>query len=168
MEADKARKSLVAQNRRDRYKAEGRCADCGRLPLFEGTISCRKCILSTRLANRATQDQRIEQGRLLSQRRKVSAFNAYGGVLCVCCGEPQLEFLTLDHERRDGQQHRQQLKGKNFYRWLEQNNYPLDLGLRVLCVNCNYVRRYGHDCPHETDEGYEYDCSVGLLQHVSE
>ncbi|MDP3891935.1 hypothetical protein [Nocardioides sp.] len=73
----------------------------------------------------------------------------YGGI-CVCCGESRYEFLSMDHPNNDGAQHRRDITGPNFRRWLKRNNFPP--GFRVLCINCNFSRgRYGY-CPHEKEK----------------
>lgn len=84
-----------------------------------------------------------------SLRQEVLA--AYGS-RCVCCGEAQEPFLTIDHTDGSGADHRETLgnrrsaSGATTYRWLKKNNYPS--GFRVLCWNCNCARRQG-PCPHE-------------------
>ena len=71
---------------------------------------------------------------------KFDAITAYGGE-CAICGEPHIECLTLDHSFNDGAKFRKEYKmhggGSTFYRWLRQRGFPQDLGLRVLCWNCN-------------------------------
>lgn len=84
------------------------------------------------------------------------AILAYGGK-CVCCGESELKFLTLDHINRDGNEHRKALLGKSdgragvmFYRKLRQAGYPNGTPLQVLCWNCHMAKdKYG-ECPHQT------------------
>jgi len=73
--------------------------------------------------------------------------DAYGGI-CACCGEKNLEFLTIDHIDGGGHQHRLRVGiGNHFYEWLKRNNFPS--GYRVLCYNCNCsLGHYGY-CPHE-------------------
>jgi len=87
-------------------------------------------------------------------RRKLKndVFTAYGA-RCVCCGEDDTRFLTLDHINSDGADQRRKLKGHRgqaglgFYTWVRQNNYPDDL--QLLCWNCNSGRHYnGGVCPH--------------------
>ena len=65
---------------------------------------------------------------------------------CSCCGETELEFLTINHINGGGVYHRKQLGGGNFYRWLKRNNYPE--GYNVLCSNCNSSLGYYGYCPH--------------------
>lgn len=81
---------------------------------------------------------------------------AYGGE-CVCCGEKCWEFLTLDHPNGDGQADRAQHRNKtgSFYGWAKKNGFPGNY--RLLCMNCNWIRRFGGICPH--DPNYrEPDC----------
>ena len=93
---------------------------------------------------------------------RLEAFTRYGGPICVCCGETNILFLTLDHTKNDGAVHRKAMRiidgnrkmkgeagsGWTFYVWLRRNNYP-PLDLRVLCYNCNCGRwRNGGVCPH--------------------
>ena len=76
-------------------------------------------------------------------------FNAYGGYVCACCGEKNPGFLTLDHTKGGGRQHRKQLGGGDkVWAWLRRNGFPP--GYRVLCYNCNVGRAAnGGVCPHE-------------------
>lgn len=83
-------------------------------------------------------------------------FMAYGGFVCVCCGEKGPMFLTIDHINNDGANHRRELKAKignggaAFFYWLKQNKFPK--GFQVLCRNCNWGKHAnGGVCPHITD-----------------
>ena len=89
-------------------------------------------------------------GKVRHRLLRTTALQRYGGnpPKCECCGESTIEFLHLDHKNGDGAQHRETLKTLNIYRWLKQNNYP-EIGLRVLCANCNMsIGAYGY-CPHQ-------------------
>jgi hypothetical protein len=82
----------------------------------------------------------------------VDALMAYGDVQCSCCRIDNIGLLTLDHIDGGGAEHRSRV-GPNLAQWLKQNHYP-DVGLRVLCVNCNSGRaRNGGVCPHEDQNG---------------
>lgn len=78
---------------------------------------------------------------------------AYGGK-CVCCGEKEHAFLTLDHIEGGGNKHRQRLrtKGKNPTRVIRQElkeqGWPKDK-YRLLCMNCNHATRHSKKCPHK-------------------
>ncbi|MDY7101563.1 MAG: hypothetical protein S0880_10285 [Actinomycetota bacterium] len=75
---------------------------------------------------------------------------AYGG-RCACpqCPETNPAFLTLDHENRDGKEHRKRV-GSHTYADLRRRGWPKE-GFRLLCWNCNAMTRHGQPCPHEED-----------------
>lgn len=70
---------------------------------------------------------------------------------CACCGETIIEFLTIDHIFKRGDEHRKKIKrfGSSFYQWLKQNGFPD--GYQVLCWNCNWGKtiKDGGICPHK-------------------
>lgn len=69
-------------------------------------------------------------------------------LMCACCGEKSLEFLTIDHIDGNGHNDRKvHGSGVNFYHWLKKNNYPK--GFRVLCYNCNCSLGHLGYCPHQ-------------------
>jgi hypothetical protein len=80
-------------------------------------------------------------------RRKMQVLFHYGGNLpkCACCSESHVEFLTLDHIKGDGAEHRRQItgdprkcSGHHIYAWIIKNNFPE--GFQVLCCNCNMAK----------------------------
>jgi hypothetical protein len=76
-------------------------------------------------------------------RDKKKAIEHYGNE-CLLCNEDRIERLTIDHGNNDGAEQRKKLKchtGSRMYRWLIKNNYPDNLGLQVLCYNCNCSKR---------------------------
>lgn len=84
---------------------------------------------------------------------KDAVFEAYGGYVCVCCGETEKLFMTLDHINNDGAEFRRRISGRRTgagyitYRWLVLNNFPD--GFQVLCMNCNHGKRMNNGvCPH--------------------
>ena len=91
---------------------------------------------------------------------KADAIAAYGG-FCYCCGEDNIKLLTLDHSFNDGNVSRRQARanrafrgGRDFYRYLQLQGYPQDLGLRAACWNCNCGRQYNSNkgvCPHQEE-----------------
>lgn len=94
-------------------------------------------------------------------RRKVKAIvmNEYGNGKCECCGEKNIEFLTIDHiggkktrielghvKGKGGE--RNAVKGYGLYSKLVNDGFPYKDKLRVLCWNCNCsIGMYGY-CPH--------------------
>jgi len=122
---------------------------------------CHDCKIGNRkewLRNRDHERSLTPEGkaahRVLSkaydERTKLAAFETYGGTKCACCGEDNVRFLTIDHVRSDGAEHKRQTNGRSrkIYRWLKANHYPD--GFQVLCYNCNCGRAMnGGTCPHE-------------------
>jgi len=82
-------------------------------------------------------------------KRKLIVMEHYsnGKLECDCCGENIYEFLTIDHIDGGGSKHRKELKGNSMYDWIIANDFPNNF--RVLCMNCNYAKRFGDKCPHE-------------------
>lgn len=76
---------------------------------------------------------------------KTAVMAGYGSK-CTCCGEPTLEFLTIEHLNGDGRAHRDQLGTQGVYRDIIRRGFPADY--TVLCMNCNHARRFKKDCPH--------------------
>ncbi len=99
----------------------------------------------------------IEQQKQKRKRDKIDVMDAYGGK-CAICGESHIEFLTIDHSFNDGAEHRKKIKSSEFYRWLKKNKYPKNLGLRVLCFNCNCsMGAYGYSPKEKGMEGKFYE-----------
>lgn len=72
-------------------------------------------------------------------------------LICSCCGDNHIEFLTLDHINNDGAKERKS-KGSSyhtitFYNSLIKNNFPN--GYDVLCFNCNTSKGFYGMCPHK-------------------
>lgn len=87
------------------------------------------------------------------KRDRNHAFAAYGGYKCVCCGETEPLFLSLDHIENDGAAFRRGAFGKrtaagvHTYRWLKRNGYPKVV--QVMCMNCQHGKRMNKGvCPH--------------------
>jgi len=91
--------------------------------------------------------------------RKEIVFSHYsnGKINCNCCGITGIEFLTVDHvvSRKKMEGDTQLMKlgysakliGKDLYKWLEMNNFPV--GFQILCWNCNFAKGSLGKCPHE-------------------
>lgn len=83
---------------------------------------------------------------------KAEMIAAYGG-RCLCCGESEPRFLTIEHTNRDGAEHRKRLsksRSSGLIIWLDlkRRGWPKD-GFSVLCWNCNLATKNGDPCPHE-------------------
>ncbi len=87
-------------------------------------------------------------------RREVFGHYSNGKFVCACCGETEIDFLTIDHVNNDGARQRRDLFGRRdfggtrFYRWLIKNGFPSDLA--VLCMNCNLSKAKHGVCVHQT------------------
>lgn len=130
-----------------RHKALGLCRRCP-MPFAKGSHSyCEYHRATERIRGRV-------KDKTLALRLKKECIQSYGGS-CICCKETIIQFLTIDHEGGHGNDHRKQLfkhnvGGVHMYRWLKRNNYPN--GYSVLCMNCNWAKRYSNICPHELGE----------------
>lgn len=148
--ANPSRASELAKARRERLKAEGLCRDCGsRPPLREGLSQCQICTdRASRYAE--TYDIKRKENR---QKLKRAAFDAYGGPICICCGDEHMEFLNIDHINGGGNKHLKEIHA-HLYQWLKKNNYPS--GFQVLCYNCNCSRAHQSDkvCVHQKELPY--------------
>lgn len=121
-----------ARKRRERYRAENRCASCGK---DRGTAKNKVCPACIRRV-RAKQ----------SKRREV-VLEHYGAA-CACCGELEETFLCVDHVNNDGAEHRKEIPGGNLYKWLIDHAFPP--GFQILCFNCNMGKHInGGVCPHQ-------------------
>ena len=120
-------------------KPKGQCsvADCTN-EARPGLKMCERCAAR----GAVSQKKRYPQISQRAQQIKTEVMAAYGGA-CQCCGERQLEFLTIDHI--DGREDRKHM-GVGLYRWLKANNYPE--GFRALCMTCNYTLGHHGYCPH--------------------
>ena len=97
------------------------------------------------------RERRRAYARAVGRQRKLEVLEAYGGAVCLCCGDTHVEFLSIDHINGDGADHRRRVAGDRrfpLYQWLKKNSFPP--GFRVLCMNCNVGKyRNGGVCPHK-------------------
>lgn len=90
---------------------------------------------------------------------KVLAIQAYGGQ-CACCGEKELEFLSIDHINGGGRQHKKTIGGGSgdLYRFVRLNGFPP--GFQVLCLNCNLSKHIGGGvCAHKRTQTQSSDAA---------
>lgn len=161
--------------RRARIAADGVCSVCLLEKPSQGMRTCEECRDKRRVTtNKSAAKRRAEgfcghcadatvAGKTLCQHHldyhknntrkiKKSTMDRYGGS-CVCCGESELDFLTIDHIHENGAAHRRELgptkkSGVHFYLWLKKNGYPS--GYQTLCMNCN-LSKHNNDgvCAHK-------------------
>lgn len=157
--SQKSRRATVKADRISR----GLCWACGIMAPDPGRVKCRGCIAKRRGNNKSEIERLVEQ-----------TYAAYGGFKCVCCGETEPMFLTLDHINGGGTKHREELRngqpaagGSWLYRELRRAGFPP--GYQVLCFNCNCGRaRNGGVCPHHSRSGKTPIETLSLLQNASE
>lgn len=82
---------------------------------------------------------------------KLLVFQHYGQQ-CVCCGERELSFLTIDHVNNDGKsdvwESGIRITGIKLYARIVKNNFPIKY--QVMCMNCNFGKRMNAGvCPHK-------------------
>lgn len=65
---------------------------------------------------------------------------------CVCCGENDINCLTIDHINNNGAEHRNKNHIDFIAQWLIKNNFPT--GFQTLCINCNCVKEWVGGCDY--------------------
>lgn len=154
-------RNLARKKRLAERASKGVCYYCGGFIQEESYKMCNTCryIRSLRLKKykeslppeRMFEYKTSNLKRITKYNKELREFvlNKYGGK-CVCCGEANLRFLTIDHTGNNGNAHRKSdPKAKAIYTWLKVNNYPE--GFQVMCYNCNCGRYHnGGICPHKT------------------
>lgn len=92
------------------------------------------------------KDKMISQvnERNTKHRRIVLDYYSNGKFECACCKEKQYEFLSIDHIIRVEKS--EYKTGGKLYRFLIKTGFPT--GFQVLCMNCNWGRRFTGICPH--------------------
>jgi hypothetical protein len=152
---------ILAQQKSYRQRPEAKVRDRERHRRPENKAKVREWYLRNReriLADDKEYNQKPEvkdrsrkgARRLMSVYREKILSNLGGK--CVCCGETELHFLSIDHVRGGGNRHRKSLRGNymEFYREIIKEGYPRDK-YQVLCMNCNWATRFGDPCPHELE-----------------
>jgi hypothetical protein len=112
-------------------------------------LLCHNCNLKKEIAHKRSMNKNTENAasqRERYRRVKLQVLNHYGTV-CSCCGNSDIEVLTVDHVHGGGTGHYKEIGQSRLYRWLISNNFPA--GFQILCMNCNYGKyQYGR-CPHK-------------------
>ena len=138
-----------------------KCSDCGlEKPLSDfyvyrkGYVYCRckTCHIAKSSPGSPGYEKKLSRSRELHRELRIATFDAYGGSICICCGETILEFLSIDHINGNGGQERKSgyaAGGAGFYRRLKRDGYPP--GYQVLCHNCNMAKGFYGVCPHQIE-----------------
>jgi len=85
-----------------------------------------------------TRENKVKWSRQRNEAHKLAAINVLtnGEGTCRCCGQGDIDVLTIDHINDDGAKHRQEHPSSGrIYNWLVSQEYPP--GFQVLCMNCN-------------------------------
>jgi hypothetical protein len=165
----KRNRKVEQKTRRKRYIELGLCMTCGK----ENNTEFNNCLECSKKMNERTSNWRknnpirnkeihnksywknhetiLEHARWYARNLWLECiYNySYGTMICNCCGEPIIYFLTIDHINGGGCKHRKKVgEGITFYHWLIDNGFPE--GYQVLCYNCNCGRaKNGNICPHK-------------------
>lgn len=106
---------------------------------------CRECKNDWSRKNFKVNGEKVRaQGRRYHLALRRSVLEHYGNK-CVCCGESEYKFLSMDHIGGGGVKHRKQIN-TNIYQWLKVNKFPK--GFQPLCYNCNCAKGFYGSCPH--------------------
>jgi hypothetical protein len=156
------------------HRVEGMICKCGHPVGVKSAGACRRCynreyrrawiktppglaLLARRAEkiraknlryDRAHKEESAARHRTVFASIRARVLAAYGGC-CVCCGEAEPRFLSVDHINGGGHLHRKAVgSGCAFYYWLKRQGYPKD-DFRLLCHNCNQAMKFRRPCPHE-------------------
>jgi hypothetical protein len=150
-------RTLTNRARRANFIKYRDCIDCGYKLDDNRLTRCSECLLvnsvSAFRSRNKMKPELLERARDFRKKVKDEVFNAYGGWVCACCGETIRDFLSLDHINGGGNNDRKVNRlghGHTFYALLRKNNFPP--GYQVLCMNCNFGKRYSMVCPHKAQE----------------
>lgn len=136
-----------SRKRYKKWKQLGLCSNCGKSK-EPGFNRCRKCRLRQKRWYRSNAASNLSKHKQYRASLRMEVIQAYGGPFCSCCGEFNIEFLTLDHVKGGGRKHRRKVgSGWAFYLWLKRRGFPK--GYRVLCMNCNFSLGVHGYCPHK-------------------
>ena len=157
MRSDEEKKSisLWGKARYLRLTKANLCVHCTRQkgPTRAKQVTCQPCENKAKALRSNWQKRNTKYYRDRNADAKRQVFSYYGGK-CICCGETEPLFLSLDHINNDGAQHRQsilgnkRLAGSHTYHWVIRNGFPSSM--QILCHNCNHGRFLnGGTCPRQ-------------------
>lgn len=150
-----------------KYKTEWKRNDYNKNPekhklinrnYYHKNIHKERCLANNRVKNAYHRNHK-------AYKTEVLMYYGNGKLSCVCCGEKELKFLTIDHiiPRKSLKENEQKLSGFALYKNLRQNNFPK--GFQTLCWNCNSGKALNKGtCPHKEQKSIEISmdwCSSG-------
>lgn len=114
----------------------------------EWYLKNRSRILELRKQNYIlTRSDKIAYQRQYAKKVKEEMFKLLGSI-CVCCGETNRKFLTLDHIKGGGHKQRRAIGVYQSYFIARKLGWSKEV-YQILCWNCNCGRAYNKSiCPH--------------------
>ena len=108
--------------------------------------TCKVCLRKKYSKSHTEADRRWQK------KLKREVFIGLGGK-CTCCGESELDFLTLHHIGGWGHEHKKAYGRKNgqsikIFTDVKRLGFPRDL-FGVLCWNCHMTEEFRGGCPHK-------------------
>jgi len=148
-------------------EGEGKCIYCGINSVEELTTKgCTICLEKKSKSQIKFSQNNKESTKKYRKKIRKEVIDKYGGK-CVCCGETELLFLTIDHKNNDGNLERIEMSGdqsgssmKFFFKIRKE---PIREDLQILCFNCNLGRSMNDGiCPHHKPSPESYDTEIDL------
>lgn len=99
---------------------------------------------ATWVVRQLAKKRNYRKSRIQDLKREVA--KGYGGH-CKCCGEDQIEFLTIDHIDRTSRHKDRKMNRRDFLASIIKKGFPKSF--QVLCFNCNCAKQDKGFCPHE-------------------
>jgi hypothetical protein len=134
-----------------RNKERAECKECSSLRAANWAKDHRDRVNKTARKWRRNNPEKVKEvSRKNSIKRKQICIIHYGkNGGCVCCGETELCFLTIDHIKDNGAKDKKKYgPGERLRYWMIiKDKFPK--GLQTLCFNCQWGKRIHKGfCPH--------------------
>ncbi len=95
-------------------------------------------------------------------RTQVIGHYSNGTFVCLCCGQSERDFLTIDHINGNGNEMSRERgiprAGPRLYMWLFRNRFPE--GYQIVCMNCNMSKAKHGACVHNKEEKVREEPSI--------
>ncbi len=148
---DRRREYDELSEKRRRLIKEGLCRDCEASVDERRFVRCKECRLRNGEQSKKFRCKQPDYMKRYMKKITMECYEAYGGAFCVCCGEANFQFLTIDHINNNGAEERRRTNnasGKCLAWYLRKRGYPV--GYQIMCFNCNCGRaRNSGVCPHK-------------------
>lgn len=98
--------------------------------------------------------------------RLMDKFFEHYGNACLCCGEKNRLFLTIEHLNGGGSEHRRQRPGgvNKIVVDIRRAGWPKEYA--TLCMNCNFGKwRNGGTCPHVVEKAKVWLEEIRVIQN---